>query len=643
MALRRWVSVAVLAAVAAVLTGCGGAKSYFFPRVEIDAIVHADGSISITEHRTFAFDGDFSYGYFTVEHKQFSDVVSFEVAEGDDVYEQGAPNQPGHVLLEDSVLEGPGGFKFRATWYFDAHDEERTFTFRYRVLCAVDTYADAAHLLWLFVGRGWTERTEHAVITIHLPEVNETPGERPGFPCFASSLLSGGEVPPIPVVSGRPLRAGETRAWGHGPLEGEVRIPDPSTVVLDVRDVPPDTFVEGSVLFPVDAVPLEYQTPEPGRQRILDEEARLAEEANAVRREALASERRRALARNIGWGFLAGIPVLGLITVVAYRRKERIPGVPKVLSEPPEEALRPAILAMEYSVWRRRLDTANAFRAQLLSLAKERSIEIRPLGTVSESTDFELIPRRPPADQLDAEFYEGLFPDGTPIRTADFKASTKQLNGLGKWWDGVLKSSKAFGHRVRKGFLPLALIPFTVPFWVFPFTFISGLTGWYIPALFVVSVATPMVARRFLPLPYPPERMERMQRWHAFRRYLKDFSSLPDAPTAAIVIWEQYLAFAVALGVADRVEKQVRTIVPPQSLRSPWAGVSAAATPPPALSNMIGSLASRSLMRSTTFNPPSTGSSGGGSSSSFSSGGGFGGGFSGGGGGGGGGTGGGAG
>lgn len=66
-----------------------------------------------------------------------------------------------------------------------------------------------------------------------------------------------------------------------------------------------------------------------------------------------------------------------------------------------------------------------------------------------------------------------------------------------------------------------------------------------------------------------------MARWSAFRRYLADFSSLPSAPTAAVVVWGRYLVYAVALDVAKRVEKQVRAIVPEAQLPPPWPGAPA--------------------------------------------------------------------
>jgi uncharacterized membrane protein len=64
-----------------------------------------------------------------------------------------------------------------------------------------------------------------------------------------------------------------------------------------------------------------------------------------------------------------------------------------------------------------------------------------------------------------------------------------------------------------------------------------------------------------------------MHRWAAFRRYLTNFSSLPDAPFAAVVVWQQYLVYAVALGAPDRVERQVRALVPESQMPSPWPGV----------------------------------------------------------------------
>src|SRR5207244_1312933 len=118
---------------------------------------------------------------------------------------------------------------------------------------------------------------------------------RPATPCSVPDQADPQSAPPEDrAVPTSPLRAGDVRAWGHGPLQGEVTEPDPDTVVLDVRDLRANTFVEGSVLFPRDVVPLEGSTaPSYGPDvsaglvysagAVLAQEQRLADHANAVR------------------------------------------------------------------------------------------------------------------------------------------------------------------------------------------------------------------------------------------------------------------------------------------------------------------------------------------------------------------------
>jgi hypothetical protein len=327
--------------------------------------------------------------------------------------------------------------------------------------------------------------------------------------------------------------------------------------------------------------------------------------------------------------------------VVVARLRERAPGVPRTLSEPPEPKIRPPRLALEWSGYRRKPDTQNAFRSQILHLASERVIDIRPLGTVSEAMNYELIPRKTPPDDLDAMFVDALFPEGAPLRTNEMKPGPRQIEKLSKWWDAIVTAAKGGGMRIRRSSLLLFVVLVTVLFWAIPLTVISELPGWYPWAAVGVSLVCLVGLRRVLPMLYPPERAERMQRWAAFRRYLKRFSSLPNAPTAAVVIWEHYLSLATALGVADRVEKQVRALVPAQNLIAPW-GTSATLLPPSALGSLFTSVSDPSFTRSSTVlgvqvasisrsSSSSSSSSSGSSSGGFSSGGGGGGGGTGGG------------
>jgi uncharacterized membrane protein len=44
-------------------------------------------------------------------------------------------------------------------------------------------------------------------------------------------------------------------------------------------------------------------------------------------------------------------------------------------------------------------------------------------------------------------------------------------------------------------------------------------------------------------------------KWHNFKKYIHDFSLIKDYPPESVVIWNKYLVYATALGVADAVRK----------------------------------------------------------------------------------------
>jgi uncharacterized membrane protein len=58
------------------------------------------------------------------------------------------------------------------------------------------------------------------------------------------------------------------------------------------------------------------------------------------------------------------------------------------------------------------------------------------------------------------------------------------------------------------------------------------------------------------------EAAELHAQYAALERYLKDFGRLDEKPPDAIVLWEQFLVYAVVFGIADRVTKAMTVKVP---------------------------------------------------------------------------------
>ncbi len=59
-----------------------------------------------------------------------------------------------------------------------------------------------------------------------------------------------------------------------------------------------------------------------------------------------------------------------------------------------------------------------------------------------------------------------------------------------------------------------------------------------------------------------PDGMLETERWEAFRRYLRDFSRLEEAPSISLALWERYLVYAIAFGIADEILASARLHAP---------------------------------------------------------------------------------
>jgi len=58
------------------------------------------------------------------------------------------------------------------------------------------------------------------------------------------------------------------------------------------------------------------------------------------------------------------------------------------------------------------------------------------------------------------------------------------------------------------------------------------------------------------------EGREFYMKWENFGKFLSEFSLLSDYPPQSIVVWEEYLVYATALGIADKVESALKKLVP---------------------------------------------------------------------------------
>ena len=55
---------------------------------------------------------------------------------------------------------------------------------------------------------------------------------------------------------------------------------------------------------------------------------------------------------------------------------------------------------------------------------------------------------------------------------------------------------------------------------------------------------------------------EEVQMWKGLKKYMEDYSMLDERMVPDIVLWEKYLVYATAFGIADKVLKQLKVVYP---------------------------------------------------------------------------------
>ncbi len=533
MGIRRVIVLIMMALITVLAASPVHARQYSFPRLQIEAEIFPDGSMEVTEHRTAEFSGTFRGMNQWIYTTGPTELVDVSVSEGDTPYQ-----------LNPRAVEGPPGTFFveqRADsvfidWSFLVTDETRTFTLNYRLLNVVTVHEDVAELNHQFVGDEWERATDEVSVRL---------------------LLPGG------------AERDQVRAWGHGPLHGEVIIEGPGEVLWEIRPLPAATFLEGRVVFPPHLVPEgSVRSGEEALAGILAEEQVLAGAAN----------RRRFLAR-LDW--IAG-PLVLLLSLVGvlwfwlkYGREFRPSFTGEYYRELPAEYT-PAELGV---LWRFGRPGPEDLTATIVDLARKGHLKLeesvreeRGVLRTRHRTDY-LIQRLEGDGGLEpheADLLELLFERAAVEKDAlsfsDISSYARaNPRAFARFWEGWEAQLAAVGEErgffdastrtAQGGEVVLAVLLFILGVLAFVSGFFPTGVG-SVAGGVALGIGGAFLRRR------SREGMEDFTRWRAFRRFLLHFSEMQRHEVPSLVIWEHYLVYAVTLGVAEKVLKQLEIVYP---------------------------------------------------------------------------------
>lgn len=544
------------------------ADTYALPSVHIQAQVMENGDLFVTEARTFAFEDTVNGVYWDIplaqnEQGAPSSITVFSVHELDDAPENEAEARRAAQPMREVPSANAGdsdaytvesqGDSLRLKVFLPREDgDETTVWVSYMIEGAIMAWPDTAELYWQFIGSEWEEDAEN----VHL------------------DVTFAGAAQGTPAATG--ASGANLRAWGHGPLDGEVSLntaePGDPHVTLEAPVVRAGQFAEVRATFPIDWVPGLAPSGESRLESVLSEEAAWAEEANAQREGALQ-------VAFTGTAVLTVAPAI-MLGVVVYLRKTRYASPKPVFDETYFRDLpsndHPAVLsALVYSG----AVQDCAFVATLMKLTDDRVIKIkhetrtedRFLGLGEKKVEeysIELVARECITDPIDLAAIDLYFgpgaKNGDEVRFGAFQNQESVGEYMQSFKDQVLAEleRRNLTNLAPDTFryVPAALAALIV-FGCIAFAIFTD--GVNLPLIILggaLAIAAAVIAERTNV--HSPEAVELLNRCQALERWLEDFTNLGDAVPDDLILWNKMLVLAVAFGVSDEVLRQLADAVP---------------------------------------------------------------------------------
>ena len=508
-----------------------GGPSYNVDNLRIEAYINPDGSVDINElvqYNAYEINGIL----YNIDYKGYGDLKNLRV-----FYEKDSEFVP--AINNNSQRRGTYSLKDRddlreVKLYYPMRDTKKWFLFQYTLSQGVTVYNDIAQFNRKMVGRGWQIDIENIQVKIILPKnVNKE----------------------------------EIKAFGHGPLTGNVDIISGREIFYTLKGYYSGEFVETNILFPKSLIPNikpSLVKNEDGYEKIIKMENKLADKADRKRKFA----QMRGTIGNIVFFLWGGwiIFVVGL-NYVKNRKKYKVENeYGEYFREAPDD-FSPAVggsIAYRYV-------SPNQLLATVMDLVRRDIFEM-----IEDKENNKTILRKNSYDEKVLKNYEKFVVDwyideiGNGIEVSmeeieenirDRKNAIKFGRNYEKWESMVEKDLEKVGFEkepVKKlpkalgmitGFLSMPLGPFLAAYFdngkFIIFTFVA-----FAMLNFTISTRGK----------YTLEAEKLRAKWLAFKKFLVDYSNLEEAKLASIHIWEHYFVYAIALGVAEEVAKGYQKI-----------------------------------------------------------------------------------
>lgn len=140
------------------------AKNYSIPEIHVDVQINTDGTITITEHRTYVYDGSYTWANYRLPKIGYSAIRKISISENNNPFTNLNTEEPGSFLVEESDKA------YNIKWFYSAENETRTFTISYTLEGAIVVGPEWSEFFWNYTSSGREKSTDSIEILLRLPE-----------------------------------------------------------------------------------------------------------------------------------------------------------------------------------------------------------------------------------------------------------------------------------------------------------------------------------------------------------------------------------------------------------------------------------------------------------------------------------------
>lgn len=514
------------------------------------AKINDDGSMDVVETWNIEIeDTNTLFKTFELDNTKFSSIDNVKVKDVTANKEFNQIDEEMYHVTKDcyyGLVNSNGDFEIAWGVGLDDEEDTRTYEISYTVEDAISKYNDYAELYWQFIGEDFEIDADKITGTIELPEsANSTE---------------------------------DIKVWGHTEgLNGEIYATATNEITFELNNFYAGRFVEVRTLFPSYMIENANRTYSTNRyEEVVQEETEWANEANARRRQEEIKDLIITILMIIA---IIIITVILIVKAVKYGKKLKTLNKYKPEQELeyfrdlPSKDVTPgeATYILQEAYYGFSSSFGRIFSATMLDLKLKDYIDLR-VEKDKKDKDIIYIKRIKPSDEKLKNDEKKVLDFIYRVEKKKEEITIKQLEKyITSHSSSVQKLIEQSGKDIEDQLVLEGILNKSNKEEFIKYQTMSGL--YFVFAIIVLMFAFPVsialivngilcfkIKKRINVL--TQKGIDSKEKWKGLKKYMEDFSLLNEKEVPAIEVWEKYLVYATAFGIADKVLKQLKTVYP---------------------------------------------------------------------------------